>query len=127
MQNGDYNGYYDEKQESCQREAEGYEKLALARQGKSIESMQPKPDNILDEDFLLCGSTATAGGHSMHNADVASSNSYNTATKSDDAFDMFGEGDENIPANPASNGGTPRINWDSITRQWPQHRSGCCC
>ncbi|XP_059309458.1 uncharacterized protein LOC132060432 [Lycium ferocissimum] len=100
MENGDYN-VYDEKQESFQREAEGYEKLAQARQGKSIESMQPKPDNILDEDFLPSGST----GHSMHNADVAPSNSYNTATKSDDAFDMFGEDDENIPANPASNGG----------------------
>ncbi|KAJ8562853.1 hypothetical protein K7X08_031305 [Anisodus acutangulus] len=103
MENGDYN-VYDEKQESFQREAEGYEKLAQARQGKSIESVQPKPDNILDEDFLPSGSTATAGGHSMHNADVASSNLYNSATKSDDAFDMFGEDDESIPVNPASDG-----------------------
>lgn len=84
---------------------EGYEKLALARLGKSSESVQPKTDNILDEDFLPSGSNATAGGHSMHNADVASSNSYNSASRSDDAFDMFGDGDENIPANPASNGG----------------------
>lgn len=67
--------------------------------------MQPKPDNVLDEHFLPSGSTATAGGHSMHNADVASSNLYNSANKSDDAYDMFGEDDENIPANPASNGG----------------------
>ncbi|KAJ8564867.1 hypothetical protein K7X08_001327 [Anisodus acutangulus] len=104
MENGDFN-VYDEKQESFQREAEGYEKLAQERRGKSIESMQPKPDNILDEDFLPSGSTATAGGHSMHNADVAPSNSYNSATKNDDAFDMFGEDDESIPANPASNGG----------------------
>ncbi|KAK4373458.1 hypothetical protein RND71_008842 [Anisodus tanguticus] len=104
MENGDFN-VYDEKQESFQREAEGYEKLVQERRGKSIESMQPKPDNILDEDFLPSGSTATAGGHSMHNADVAPSNSYNSATKSDDAFDMFGEDDESIPANPASNGG----------------------
>ncbi|XP_009628293.1 uncharacterized protein LOC107759438 [Nicotiana tabacum] len=104
MENGDHN-VYDEKQESFQREAEGYEKLAQARQGKSIDSMQPKPDNVLDEHFLPSGSTATAGGHSMHNADVASSNLYNSANKSDDAYDMFGEDDENIPANPASNGG----------------------
>ncbi|KAM3281329.1 CD2 antigen cytoplasmic tail-binding protein 2 [Capsicum chacoense] len=104
MENGDFN-VYDEKQESFQREAEGYEKLALARLGKSSESVQPKTDNILDEDFLPSGSNATAGGHSMHNADVASSNSYNSASRSDDAFDMFGDGDENIPANPASNGG----------------------
>ncbi|XP_019226046.1 PREDICTED: CD2 antigen cytoplasmic tail-binding protein 2 isoform X1 [Nicotiana attenuata] len=104
MENGDHN-VYDEKQESFQREAEGYEKLAQARQGKSIDSMQPKPDNVLDEHFLPSGSTATAGGHSMHNADVASSNSYNSANKSDDAYDMFGEDDENVPANPASNGG----------------------
>lgn len=103
MENGDYN-VYEEKQESFQREAEGYEKLAQARQNISSESMQPKPDNILDEGFLPSGST-TAGGYSMHNADVASSNSYNSASKSDDAFDMFGEDDENIPANPASNGG----------------------
>ncbi|PHU17184.1 hypothetical protein BC332_12879 [Capsicum chinense] len=103
MENGDFN-VYDEKQESFQREAEGYEKLALARLGKSSESVQPKTDNILDEDFLPSGSNATAGGHSMHNADVASSNSYNSASRSDDAFDMFGDGDENIPANPASNG-----------------------
>lgn len=67
--------------------------------------MQPKPDNVLDEHFLPSGSTATAGGHSMHNADEASSNSYNSANKSDDAYDMFGEDDENVPANPASNGG----------------------
>lgn len=67
--------------------------------------MQPKPNNIPDEGFLLSGSTATAGGNSMHNADVASSNLYNSASKSDDAFDMFGEDDENISANPASNGG----------------------
>ncbi|KAG5608668.1 hypothetical protein H5410_019949 [Solanum commersonii] len=104
MENGDYN-VYEEKQESFQREAEGYEKLAQARQGKSSESMQPKPDSILDEGFLPSGSTATAGGHSMHNADVASSNSYSSASKNDDALDMFGEDDENIPANPASNGG----------------------
>ncbi|KAH0757012.1 hypothetical protein KY290_020505 [Solanum tuberosum] len=104
MENGDYN-VYEEKQESFQREAEGYEKLAQARQGKSSESMQPKPDSILDEGFLPSGSTATAGGHSMHNADVSSSNSYNSASKNDDALDMFGEDDENIPANPASNGG----------------------
>lgn len=104
MENGDHN-VYDEKQESFQREAEGYEKLAQARQGKSIDSMQPKPDNVLDEHFLPSGSTATAGGHSMHNADEASSNSYNSANKSDDAYDMFGEDDENVPANPASNGG----------------------
>ncbi|PHT54105.1 hypothetical protein CQW23_08567 [Capsicum baccatum] len=104
MENGDFN-VYDEKQESFQREAEGYEKLAQARLGKSSESVQPKTDNSLDEDFLPSGSNATAGGHSMHNADVASSNSYNSASRSDDAFDMFGDGDENIPANPASNGG----------------------
>lgn len=67
--------------------------------------MQPKPDNILDEGFLPSASNATAGGHSVHSADVASSNSYNSASKSDDVFDMFGEDNENIPANPASNGG----------------------
>ncbi|CAN4080890.1 unnamed protein product [Withania somnifera] len=104
MENGDYN-VYDEKQESFQREAEGYEKLAQARQNKSSELLQPKPDNILDEGFLPSASSATAGGHSMYNADVASSNSYTSASKSDDAFDMFGEDDENNPANPGSDGG----------------------
>ncbi|CAN4090340.1 unnamed protein product [Withania somnifera] len=104
MENGDYN-VYDEKQESFQREAEGYEKLAQARQNKSSEPMQPKPDNILDEGFLPSASSATAGGHSTYDANVASSNTCNSAGKSDDAFDMFGEDDENIPANPASNGG----------------------
>ncbi|XP_073065792.1 uncharacterized protein [Primulina eburnea] len=48
MDNGDYN-VYEEKQESFQREAEGYEKLAVARMnGASVDMGRDKSDDLFD-------------------------------------------------------------------------------
>ncbi|CAI9786195.1 unnamed protein product [Fraxinus pennsylvanica] len=76
MESGDYD-VYDEKQESFQREAEGYEKLAHAR-------MQ---------------GTSTCSGQEKSKLEISAN-----TNDSDDAFDMFAEDDVNIAVNLASDG-----------------------
>lgn len=104
MDNGDYN-VYNEKQETFQREAEGYEKLAAARrQGTSTSSATGKSGSVLDEDFVPNG---IDNGKAASFFNLGNGASLNTSAATDnvgDGFDMFGEDDENATLNPVSDG-----------------------
>eukprot|EP00262_Sarcandra_glabra_P015649 TRINITY_DN4880_c0_g1_i1.p1 TRINITY_DN4880_c0_g1~~TRINITY_DN4880_c0_g1_i1.p1 ORF type:complete len:403 (-),score=93.23 TRINITY_DN4880_c0_g1_i1:266-1474(-) len=79
MDNGEYNVYHD-KQEIFEREAEGYEHLARLKAGTSGSS----------ENGNLVEGISNGVGPGIGN--------------SGDAFDMFGEDDENPTSDPLSNG-----------------------
>nr|GMD92840.1 CD2 antigen cytoplasmic tail-binding protein 2 isoform X2 [Ipomoea batatas] len=105
LENGDYN-VYDERQESFQREAEGYERLAQAKAlGTSME-LKNNSGSVLDEDFIP--SVAAEGPSSLSSVNAGPSNPNASAAMSngDDSFDMFAEDDENPPTNPTSSEGT---------------------
>ncbi|KAG4159796.1 hypothetical protein ERO13_D02G196800v2 [Gossypium hirsutum] len=108
MENGDYNVYH-EKQEVFQREAEGYEKLALAR-GKSISAnvVLENSDPNLGSDMLTdINNPGTASV--LPDPAVGTSNSSLTAAEvsSDaaDGYDMFAddEDDENLKQSSEAN------------------------
>ncbi|CAA3030927.1 CD2 antigen cytoplasmic tail-binding 2 [Olea europaea subsp. europaea] len=106
MESGDYD-VYDEKQESFQREAEGYEKLAQARmQGTSMSSRQEVSYDIFNEDAVPNGADMIRPSFMPSNVDTGASKfSISTTTDDgDDAFDMFAEDDVNTSVNPALDG-----------------------
>ncbi|CAH9078766.1 unnamed protein product [Cuscuta europaea] len=94
IENGYYN-VYDERQESFQREAEGYERLTQAKAlGTSME-LKNNTSSVFDDDFI------PTEGPSNANASTFIGNS------EDDSYDMFTE-DEGTPlttTNHASNEG----------------------
>ncbi|XVF01585.1 hypothetical protein REPUB_Repub04eG0101200 [Reevesia pubescens] len=102
MENGDYNVYHD-KQEVFQREAEGYEKLALAR-GKSISANVglDNSDPDLGSDILTDINNPGATSSMLLDSAVGTSNSNPTAAEvssnAADGYDMFAddEDDENL-------------------------------
>ncbi|KAL3538632.1 hypothetical protein ACH5RR_001998 [Cinchona calisaya] len=101
LENGEYN-VYDEKQETFQREAEGYEKLAEARmQGTTTDIGPGKSDSVFDKDFLpnrMASSVFDLGkGPSEMNTSASTDNV-------GDGYDMFGEDDENATLNSVSDG-----------------------
>ncbi|KAI4367479.1 hypothetical protein MLD38_023213 [Melastoma candidum] len=94
MENGEYNVYH-EKKEVFQREAEGYERLARARDGGSGDvSHDEKPESssifsgLADAD-LPSASQGLSAGPSNQYASAA-----NASDRGGEEFDMFGEGDE---------------------------------
>ncbi|CAH9140290.1 unnamed protein product [Cuscuta epithymum] len=95
MENGDYN-VYEERQESFQREAEGYERLTQAKAlGTSMELKNSTSSSVFDDDFI------PTEGPSNANASTFVGNS------EDDSYDMFTE-DDGAPlttTNNASNEG----------------------
>ncbi|KAG8368679.1 hypothetical protein BUALT_Bualt15G0070800 [Buddleja alternifolia] len=85
MENGDYN-VYDEKQESFKREAEGYEKLAKARNHGFLESLgQEKPDDSFDMFGDDDGSAANPASNGSESVSVQPSESGDM--QNDYAFD----------------------------------------
>jgi CD2 antigen cytoplasmic tail-binding protein 2 len=99
MENGDFN-VYEEKQEVFEREAEGYEKLARAREeGISMD---------LGNNFVANG-TNFGGPSSLLDTAVGPSN-LNTPSEGvlpdgDDSLDMFAEDDESAAASANPDGG----------------------
>lgn len=87
MENGDYDVYH-EKQEVFQREAEGYETLARAREK----------------------GTATNSELNGSSAEIVSGNNADT-------YDMFGEDDENVTVPPSSvpNSSTLELHSEALT------------
>ncbi|KAJ4953442.1 hypothetical protein NE237_030274 [Protea cynaroides] len=101
--NGDYNVYH-EKKEVFEREAEGYERLARAREGTSISSGNGISDSITGKDMFSDGLDSEgaisqlpemASGATNLNLSTAQVSSSNAA----DSFDMFEEDEENGSSN----------------------------
>ncbi|KAK8700297.1 hypothetical protein V6N13_018698 [Hibiscus sabdariffa] len=108
MENGDYNVYH-EKQEVFQREAEGYEKLALAK-GKSISAnvgMENSDPNLGSEMLTDINNPGTSSV--LPDSAVGTSNSSITAAEvpsnAADDYDMFAddEDDENLKPSSEAN------------------------
>ncbi|XP_021282775.1 protein LIN1 isoform X3 [Herrania umbratica] len=106
MENGDYNVYH-EKQEVFQREAEGYEKLALAR-GKclavnvGLENSGPNLGIDTLKDINNPGVTSSIPPDSV----VGTSNANLTATEvssnTGDSYDMFADDEDDENLKPSS-------------------------
>ncbi|KAJ6700732.1 PROTEIN LIN1 [Salix koriyanagi] len=102
LNHGEYNGYYD-KQEVFRREAEGYERLALARgEGMSISEARGDYDFSMEKDlsFGVIDRGATSSmlpemdvGTSIPNASTAE-----ISGNVGDAYDMFGDDEDNAIA-----------------------------
>ncbi|XXG87474.1 hypothetical protein AAC387_Pa11g2150 [Persea americana] len=108
MENGDYNVYHDER-EVFEREAEGYERIARAREGTTMSVTNGTLDPHVREDIFSGGSGTGVGlfpvselpaGDSNLNMPTAHASSGNDG----DGFDMFGEDDENTTSNLPING-----------------------
>ncbi|XP_022763705.1 CD2 antigen cytoplasmic tail-binding protein 2-like [Durio zibethinus] len=102
MDNGDYNVYH-EKQKVFQREAEGYEKLALARgKGISVNVGLDNSDPNLGSDILTDINYPGVTSSVLPDLAVGTSNSNLTpaevSSNAADSYDMFAddEGDENL-------------------------------
>lgn len=108
MENGDFN-VYEEKQEVFEREAEGYERLARAREeGISMDTGKGNFNASFTNDFVA-NKTDLGGAFSVLNTAVGPSN-LNIPTEGalpdgDDSLDMFAEDDESAAANPTTDGG----------------------
>lgn len=106
MENGDYNVYH-EKQEVFQREAEGYEKLALARgKSKSANVVLENSDPNLGSDMLT--DINNPGTASVLPDPAVGTSSLTAAEVSGDAadgYDMFAddEDDENLKQSSEAN------------------------
>uniref|UniRef100_A0A1D1ZHE4 LIN1-like protein n=1 Tax=Anthurium amnicola TaxID=1678845 RepID=A0A1D1ZHE4_9ARAE len=102
MESGEYNVYY-EKQETFQREAEGYERLAHARDGTSRSASNGRHEFMSGEDTFT---DDVVGGHaslSVTGSLQADKTTAKVSSGEDDAtFDMFGDEDENVTTNPHS-------------------------
>uniref|UniRef100_A0A6N2MPM6 OCRE domain-containing protein n=1 Tax=Salix viminalis TaxID=40686 RepID=A0A6N2MPM6_SALVM len=102
LNHGEYNVYYD-KQEVFRREAEGYERLALARgEGMSISEARGDYDFSMEKDlsFGVTDRGATSSmlpemdtGTSIPNASTAE-----ISGNDGDAYDMFGDDEDNAIA-----------------------------
>ncbi|CAA6667934.1 unnamed protein product [Spirodela intermedia] len=106
MEGGEYDVYYDKK-ETFEREAEGYERLAHAKEGPSQSSGISNPDLTSVEDIF---SDAVAAGSLQANEITTKASS-----RDDDTFDMFGEEDENTTNDRQS---------DALPPQRPPEGSG---
>ncbi|CAA7404754.1 unnamed protein product [Spirodela intermedia] len=116
MEGGEYDVYYDKK-ETFEREAEGYERLAHAKEGPSQSSGISNPDLTSVEDIF----SDAVGGESSSISQVAAgslqANEITTkaSSRDDDTFDMFGEEDENTTNDRQS---------DALPPQRPPEGSG---
>ncbi|KAL4303822.1 hypothetical protein GQ457_10G019600 [Hibiscus cannabinus] len=109
MENGDFNVYH-EKQEVFQREAEGYEKLALARdKSLSADAGQDNSHPNLGSDVLTDENYPGVTSSVLSDSAVGISNSNITAAEASsnaaDSYDMFAddEDDENIKTSSEPN------------------------
>ncbi|XP_065864642.1 uncharacterized protein [Euphorbia lathyris] len=110
LEHGEYNVYHD-KQEVFKREAEGYEKLALAR-GKDISLSTGLEGSDCSMTDLLSNVTDLGASSSiLSNSDVGVSNpnapAAETSNNDADGFDMFGDDDDDkTVAKPSSESST---------------------
>ncbi|XP_050263545.1 SUPPRESSOR OF ABI3-5 [Quercus robur] len=109
MENGEYDVYH-EKQEVFQREAEGYERLAKARgEGISTSAGQGGSTYFGIGNGLLSDMTDTEVASTVLPGPVVdtlnpSASTAETSSNDADAYDMFGEEDENATAKPSFDG-----------------------
>ncbi|KAJ6711439.1 PROTEIN LIN1 [Salix purpurea] len=102
LNHGEYNVYYD-KQEVFRREAEGYERLALARgEGMSISEARGDYDFSMEKDLSFGVTDRGATSSMLPEMDVGTSiPNASTAEISGnvgDAYDMFGDDEDNAIA-----------------------------
>ncbi|KAJ9162696.1 hypothetical protein P3X46_022452 [Hevea brasiliensis] len=106
LDHGEYNVYHD-KQEVFDREAEGYEKLALAREKSAYPSAGQEISYSVGKDLSSDITDHGAGSSILSNADVGGSNTNvsagHTSHNDADAYDMFADDDDNATAGPSSN------------------------
>ncbi|KAG8651680.1 RNA-binding protein 10 [Manihot esculenta] len=105
LDQGEYNVYHD-KQEVFEREAEGYEKLALARGKGTHPSAGQISEYSMGKDLSSDVIDHGAGSSILSNADVGASSTNVSAGETShndaDAYDMFADDDDNAIAGPSS-------------------------
>ncbi|CAN6478211.1 unnamed protein product [Victoria cruziana] len=105
MESGDYNVYYD-KRETFVREAEGYERIASARDVKLADDAtdlhSPVAGETLSKDAEAVADDVFANNADPDVASLPVPNSVQDTSANDDAFDMFGEEDDMGTSNSAS-------------------------
>ncbi|MQM17055.1 hypothetical protein Taro_050022 [Colocasia esculenta] len=102
MESGEYNVYY-EKQETFEREAEGYERLVHAREGTSRNSTNGSYEFASGEDMFSDGVVAENPSHSEFATGALQASEITANVSSvdgDAAFDMFGDDDEDTTTKP---------------------------
>ncbi|KAJ4832388.1 hypothetical protein Tsubulata_009526 [Turnera subulata] len=104
LDHGEYNVYHD-KQEVFRREAEGYERLALAR-GKGTILSEGKDNSSHDAGKDLLSDVSDIGASSSVLPDAIKPNGSTAEVSSNDAdeLDMFAEDDDNTVGKPSSSG-----------------------
>ncbi|XP_012078820.1 CD2 antigen cytoplasmic tail-binding protein 2 isoform X2 [Jatropha curcas] len=110
LEQGEYNVYHDKK-EVFKREAEGYEKLAVARgKGISLTAGQEISDYNMRADLSSDVTELGVTTSKLSNVDVGVSNMNVSAAETSgngaDAFDMFADDDDNASAGPSSSNST---------------------
>ncbi|XP_048227918.1 SUPPRESSOR OF ABI3-5 [Ricinus communis] len=101
LDHGEYNVYHD-KQEVFKREADGYEKLALARgKGTSLGTSMGKD---LFSDVTDLGATSSKLSNSVLGASNTNLSTAETTSNGADEYDMFADDDDNAIARPSSDG-----------------------
>ncbi|XP_039014561.1 uncharacterized protein LOC120144599 [Hibiscus syriacus] len=106
MENGDFNVYH-EKQEVFRREAEGYEKLALARDKSlsadaALDSSHPNlgSDVLTDTNYLgVTSSVLSDSAMGTSNSNIIAAEASSNAA---DSYDMFADDDDNENIKPSS-------------------------
>ncbi|XP_031491660.1 SUPPRESSOR OF ABI3-5 [Nymphaea colorata] len=105
MESGDYNVYHD-KQETFVREAEGYERIASAKDGKPADDANDLDSHVAGETFPKDAEPMTDDIFSNDAdpgvASISMPNSVQDMSADHDAFDMFGEEDETGTSNPTT-------------------------
>ncbi|KAF7803713.1 CD2 antigen cytoplasmic tail-binding protein 2 [Senna tora] len=104
MENGEYDVYH-EKKEVFQREAEGYEKLALAR-GDDMSLHSGEGNSYLngEKDLLSNGMDSGLSPSTSMAASGLNVSTTEVSGNGGDEYDMFAEDDENDTAKPSTDG-----------------------
>ncbi|KAI5602878.1 hypothetical protein BDE02_01G183100 [Populus trichocarpa] len=102
LDHGEYNVYYD-KQEVFRREAEGYERLALARgKGTSISDVLEDSDSSMEKDLSSGVTDRGAASSVLSDMDVGTSipnvSTAEISGNDGNAYDMFGDDEDNAIA-----------------------------
>ncbi|KAG6792482.1 hypothetical protein POTOM_001632 [Populus tomentosa] len=102
LDHGEYNVYYD-KQEVFRREAEGYERLALARgKGMSISDVLEDSDFSMEKDLSSGVTDGGAASSVLSDMDVGTSipnvSTAEISGNDGNAYDMFGDDEDNAVA-----------------------------
>ncbi|KAK7302522.1 hypothetical protein RJT34_13413 [Clitoria ternatea] len=105
MENGEYN-VYNEKREVFDREAEGYEKLARAKEGSPLHSGERKSYLNGEGNLLSDGQNSGLASTRFLSSDMGTSNQHlagaETSGNVADDYDMFADDDEHDNAKPST-------------------------